>query len=98
MLRVDPTNLKCNFFYLFSYSACIRRAAGYCCIEYTVCEGVPNAFSLDGSTPASALVETKCKLDYISIPGNFHFYTKYTIILLFSIYANPVIRVIPALR
>jgi hypothetical protein len=53
------------------YSACIRRANGYCCVEYSVCEGEPSAFSLDGLTANAiqALLETNCKLDYISIPG-----------------------------
>jgi len=53
----------------FSYSACIRRAAGYCCIEYQVCAGVPSAFSLDGGQSALGSVDTLCTADYVAIPG-----------------------------
>ena len=47
---------------------CVRRAAGYCCIQYTVCADQTNAFSLDGGTAISA-IDTACTLDYIAIPG-----------------------------
>jgi hypothetical protein len=56
-------------YYSCSYAACIRRAAGYCCVEYQVCQGVTSAFSLDGSTPANGRVDTYCTGDYIAIPG-----------------------------
>jgi len=51
-----------------SYAACIRRAAGYCCVQYSVCSGVTNAFSLD--TNAQGLTDTQCTGDYITIPGS----------------------------
>ena len=47
---------------------CVRRAAGYCCIQYQVCADQTNAFSLDGGTEISA-IDTACTLDYIAIPG-----------------------------
>ena len=47
---------------------CVRRAAGYCCIQYQVCADQTNAFSLDGGTAISA-IDTACTLDYIAIPG-----------------------------
>ncbi len=55
--------------HIFSYSACIRRQAGYCCIQYQACSGVPGSFSLD-ATPTTGLADTKCSMDYIGIPGN----------------------------
>ena len=52
-----------------SYSACIRRAAGYCCIEYQVCAGVPNAFTLDGGQSILGSTDILCTADYVAIPG-----------------------------
>ena len=54
---------------LFSYSACIRRAAGYCCVQYNVCEGLTDAFSLDRGVVIEGRVDSQCVLDYIAIPG-----------------------------
>jgi len=34
-----------------------------------VCQGVTNAFSLDGSQPANGYTDSKCTADYIAIPG-----------------------------
>ena len=53
----------------YSYSACIRRAAGYCCIEYNVCQGVTNAFTLDVNAAILGLIDTLCTGDYIAISG-----------------------------
>lgn len=54
-----------------SYSACIRRAAGYCCVQYQVCSGVSYGFSLDGSISTTmGAVDTYCVLDHIAIPGS----------------------------
>ena len=47
----------------------MRRAAGYCCIEYQVCASQTNAFSLDGEAAAKGLIDTFCTLDYTAIPG-----------------------------
>ena len=56
-----------------SYSACIRRAAGYCCIEYQVCAGVSYAFSLDAiaANTIKAYVDSYCTTDHIAIPGEY---------------------------
>lgn len=58
-------------------TACIRRNAGYCCVQYQVCEGVPNAFTLDSeiekadATPGKVgLIDTLCTSDYITIPAS----------------------------
>jgi hypothetical protein len=56
---------------LFSYSACIRRQAGYCCIQYQVCANMASAFSLEASTPTMGLIDSLCTGDYTAIPGNF---------------------------
>ena len=53
----------------FSYSSCIRRAAGYCCIEYTVCTDQTNAWSLDGQSASKSFTDSFCTLDYVGIPG-----------------------------
>jgi hypothetical protein len=58
-----------SIFEFCSYSACVRRAAGYCCIQYQVCAGVTNAFSLDGGSSAIGEVDSYCTGDYIAIPG-----------------------------
>ena len=55
--------------YNYSYSACIRRAAGYCCIEYQVCAGVTSGFTLDGGGTTNGYTDTYCTGDYVAIPG-----------------------------
>ena len=53
----------------YRYSTCVRRAAGYCCIEYTVCpDAGSSGFSID-TVLATAEVGTSCTLDYIAIEG-----------------------------
>jgi hypothetical protein len=64
----NKKGLFCSPVIFFRYSACIKRQAGYCCVQYQACAGVPNSFSLD-STPAIGLADTKCSMDYIGIPG-----------------------------
>jgi hypothetical protein len=56
---------------LFSYSACIRRAAGYCCVQYQQCAGIPAAFSLDTQmiTLTGGFTDSYCTYDYVIIPG-----------------------------
>lgn len=50
------------------YSACIRLQNGYCCVQYQVCQNVPNAFTLD--TNAVGKVDSQCtSLDYVLIEG-----------------------------
>ena len=71
--RIGSKQMFLPNFAFFSYSACIRRAAGYCCIEYQVCPNQNYAFSLDGSIAAKGLVDTLCLTDYVAIPGNCKF-------------------------
>jgi len=54
-----------------SVTACIRRQDGYCCIQYQVCQNVPNAFSLDiaSSIADAGDIDTLCTNDYVTIPG-----------------------------
>jgi len=60
-----------KYFKLFSYSACIRKAAGYCCVQYQQCAGIPAAFSLDTQmiTSIGGATDASCTYDYIIIPG-----------------------------
>ena len=60
-----------KYFKLSSYSACVRRAAGYCCVQYQACAGIPTAFTLDTLTASATggQTATYCTYDYISIPG-----------------------------
>ena len=51
-----------------SYSSCIRTQAGYCCIEYQVCNDVTNGFTID-QTAAIGIADSKCTLDYVGIEG-----------------------------
>lgn len=59
---------------LQAYSMCIRRAQGYCCIQYGVCDGISNSFSLDGTVTATlvtnGLTDTYCTGDFITIPAS----------------------------
>lgn len=53
-------------------TACIRRSAGYCCVQYQVCQGVTNAFNID-AVPAVitfGLIDTNCAADWVAIPGS----------------------------
>ncbi len=52
-----------------SVTACIRRQEGFCCIQYQVCSDVANAFALEATSTPAALVDSKCTLDYVAIPG-----------------------------
>ena len=61
--------VKFLLFFSFSYSSCIRRAAGYCCIQYQVCTDQTNAWSIDGQSAAISFTDSFCTLDYVGIPG-----------------------------
>merc|ERR1712050_19921 len=53
-----------------SYAVCIRREAGYCCVQYQVCAD-DNSFNIDstvtGGDFGKAKVDIECTLDYITI-------------------------------
>jgi len=50
-----------------SYAVCIRREAGYCCVQYQVCAD-PNSFTIDSLVAnVMAKVDTDCTEDYIGI-------------------------------
>ena len=50
-----------------SYAHCIRREAGYCCIQYQLC-AADNSFKLNNKAgDEKALIDTSCTLDYIGI-------------------------------
>merc|ERR1712223_23595 len=68
-----------------NYQACVRREAGACCVEYSVCNGVDNAFTIDSlNTNKQAKAGNACRApgtaavggltsisgDYIEITGS----------------------------
>ena len=57
-----------------SYTVCVRRLQGFCCVQYQVCE--TGGFSLDSkSTIAdSSDTGTSCTTDFIDIPGTYILY------------------------
>ena len=65
----------CLFFILlpisyFSYEICIRKNAGYSCIEYSVCDSVATGFSVSsGMGAAKSYSGSDCTLDWVEIVG-----------------------------
>lgn len=51
------------------YDICIRQAAGYCCIQYSLCQGETKSFSLDRSAATVVLDEACITLDHVEIDG-----------------------------
>lgn len=50
-----------------SYAVCIRREAGYCCVQYQLCAD-PNSFAIDNlAANQVGKVDTDCTKDYIGI-------------------------------
>jgi len=57
---------------LFRYNICIRKNAGFCCVQYVSCPNILYAFTLDTSIAANAIngfIDTSCINDYITIAG-----------------------------
>ena len=52
----------------FSYSICIRKEAGYDCIQYQQC-GEANSFGVSGAANSAAKTGSNCSLDYAIISG-----------------------------
>jgi hypothetical protein len=73
-----------NFIILSSQNVCIRRADGYCCIQYQVCGDQTNPFTLDRkntySAPLAGLVENSCTVDYIAIPSKYFKHNNFKVI------------------
>ena len=57
-----------------SYTVCVRRLQGFCCVQYQVCE--TGGFSLDGHSTVADTSDTgiTCTTDYIDIPGTYIFF------------------------
>ena len=54
-----------------AYSICIRQEAGFCCVQYSVCDSDDAAsFSLSTNPVDMAMQDQACTLDYIAIPGS----------------------------
>merc|ERR1712107_731877 len=50
------------------YSHCIRQAAGYCCVEYSVCNSNPDSFSLDNEKmPADTMGQSATGTDCLAV-------------------------------
>ena len=81
--KLKPSPQNSSFIgFCFSYSACIRRAAGYCCVQYQVCAGQPLAFTLDNNASAAKVfVDSWCTSDYIAIPGKLINFAIFMIVL-----------------
>jgi hypothetical protein len=51
------------------YRSCVRQEAGFCCIEYTVCDATADSFSLDNLATDISEAGATCNEDYIAIEG-----------------------------
>ena len=52
------------------YSVCVDRREGFCCVEYSLCAGVADAFTINNQDVAgTAAVDNNCNEDYIGIEG-----------------------------
>ena len=67
----ESPNLVNKSWHLYSYSVCIRKQEGFCCVQYQACADQANSFTLDTLNTAQSNDEL-CTDDYISIPGKSH--------------------------
>ena len=49
------------------YTMCLRQEAGFCCVNYQVCNG--EQFAIDTKIAKTAGIEDQCSGDYIIIEG-----------------------------
>ena len=56
-----------RIFWFYSYSICIRKEAGMCCVEYYICSDT-GAYSIS-SSEATSTGGTNCSTDYLIING-----------------------------
>ncbi len=56
---------------LCSYSICIRRERGFCCVRYSPCADAADPFTLDTSVGgiAGGFTDNDCGDDYVGIEG-----------------------------
>ena len=73
------------FFFNPSYAICVRRQAGHCCIEYSLCSDA-SSWTLDNLSATEASQDELCTGDWVGIDGkyciyHYFFITKLEIIL-----------------
>ena len=56
-----------TFFYNYSYSICVRKEDGYCCVQYYPCSDT-GSWTISQSE-ATAATGTQCSTDYLQIDG-----------------------------
>ena len=54
---------------IFSYNICVRKEAGYCCIQYSVCSDTGSWTISQILAAGSLATDTICAADYVSIAG-----------------------------
>ena len=52
---------------IFSYNICVRKEAGYCCIQYSACSDT-GSWSIS-QIASTAATDTVCTADYVTITG-----------------------------
>ena len=51
------------------YAVCVRRMAGFCCVEYQVCSNEADGYTWGGNTAIAADAIADCTEDFITIEG-----------------------------
>ena len=54
---------------IFSYNICVRKEAGYCCIQYSVCSDTGSWTISQILAAGSLATDTICAADYVTIAG-----------------------------
>ena len=57
-----------NLFFNSSYAICVRRQAGHCCIEYSLCSDA-SSWTLDNLDATKAKQDDLCTSDWVGIDG-----------------------------
>ena len=60
-----------EYIFHFSYAICVRREAGYCCIEYSLCDGSTASFGISSLDATKAYQDDKCTEDWVGIDGKY---------------------------
>ena len=57
--------------YFYSYAICIRREEGYCCVEYSLCDGATSSYGLSSLHASQAMQDELCTEDWVGIDGKY---------------------------
>jgi len=52
-----------------NYAICIRREEGYCCVEYSLCDGATSSYGLSSLHASQAMQDDLCTEDWVGIDG-----------------------------